>query len=44
MAVAIGAGGVVFLIGRQWYRRWLAGKLADRLLQDVVKGKDAFRR
>jgi hypothetical protein len=29
---------------RRWYRRRVAAKLADQLLDDVVKGKDAFRR
>lgn len=42
--VAVVVGGAVYLIGRQLYRRWLAGRLADDLLRDVVKGKDAFRR
>jgi hypothetical protein len=28
----------------QWYRRWKAGKLADKMLKDVIRGKDAFRR
>ncbi|MEE8492690.1 MAG: hypothetical protein V3S25_01485 [Nitrospirales bacterium] len=44
IAIVIGLGGLVFLIGRQWYRRRLAARLADQLLRDVVKGKDAFRR
>lgn len=44
IVAAIIVGGVVFLIGRQLYRRWLAGRLADNLLREVVKGKDAFRR
>ncbi len=42
--LAVGLGGFFFLVGRQWYRRRLAAKLADDLLRDVVKGKDAFRR
>lgn len=43
--VLIMVGGVVLsiLFYRQ-YRRWRAGKLADRLLEDVIKRKDAFRR
>ena len=42
--MAIVAAGVVVMIGRVFYRKWKAGKLADDLLKDVVKGKDAFRR
>lgn len=41
---AVVVGGVVYLVGRQVYRRWVAGRLADDLLREVVKGKDAFRR
>ncbi len=41
----IGAGGMLALgLARRWYRYRTAAKLADRLLEDVVKGKDAFRR
>lgn len=43
--ILIGIVGVVFwLVIHQRYRRWKAGKLADKLLDDVIKGKDAFRR
>ena len=43
--VLIGIGGVVlWLVAHQRYRRWKAGKLADKMLDDVIKGKDAFRR
>ena len=42
---------VVFIVGltlamvvRHWYRRRKAAKLADDLLKDVLKSKDAFRR
>ncbi len=35
---------LVYMIGLRWWRRRRAGKLADKLLADVVKGKDAFRR
>lgn len=43
--ILIGVGGVaLWLLLSQRYRRWKAGKLADQLLQDVIKGKDAFRR
>ncbi len=44
LVLGVGLGGVLFLLGRLWYRRRLAAKLADDLLRDVVKGKDAFRR
>jgi len=40
----IAAGAVVAELGRRWYRRRVAARLADKLLRDVVKGKDAFRR
>ncbi len=33
----------IFAIVRYWYRRRQAAKLADDLLKDVLKGKDAFR-
>jgi hypothetical protein len=43
--ILIGIGGVVlWLVIHQWYRRWKAGKLADKMLKDVIRGKDAFRR
>jgi hypothetical protein len=29
---------------RRWYRRRVAAKSADRLLSEVLKAKDAFRR
>ena len=29
---------------RRWYRQRVAGRLADKMLADVIKGKDAFRR
>lgn len=31
-------------IGIRWWRYRRAGKLADKLLDEVIKGKDAFRR
>ena len=36
----------VIVIGllRRWYRRRVAAKLADQMLSEVIKGKDAFRR
>lgn len=43
LAVVV-AGMLVFELGRRWYRRRVAAKLADALLSDVIKGKDAFRR
>jgi hypothetical protein len=39
--------GTAFLLAlgiRYWFRRRRAAKLADQLLDEVVKGKDAFRR
>ncbi len=44
IVLAVLGGGVLYVFGRQWYRRRMAAKLADDLLRDVVKGKDAFRR
>ncbi len=37
-------GAVVFGLVRFWYRRRVAAKLADQMLSEVVRGKDAFRR
>lgn len=42
--LGLGLGGFLLLVGRQAYRRWKAGKDADKLLEQVIKGKDAFRR
>jgi len=43
--ILVGVGGVVcWMVIHHWYRRRRAGQLADKLLADVVKGKDAFRR
>jgi hypothetical protein len=39
-----GAGFLLALGIRHWVRRRRAARLADQLLNDVVKGKDAFRR
>ncbi len=44
MVLVAVTGGVLAILGRQWYRRRVAAKLADKLLADVVKGKDGFRR
>ena len=37
-------GGLLITLGRRWYRQRCAAKSADKLLADVLKGKDAFRR
>lgn len=38
-------GGIVcWVMVHHRYRRWKAGKLTDKMLEDVIKGKDAFRR
>ncbi|MDH4154873.1 MAG: hypothetical protein OEV01_13890 [Nitrospira sp.] len=44
MILLVVGGLVLWMVLFQWYRRWKAGKLADQLLQEVIKGKDAFRR
>jgi hypothetical protein len=43
-ALLLTAGAVAALLGRLWYRRRVAAKLADELLHEVLKGKDSFRR
>ncbi len=35
---------VLYLIGLRWWRYRRAAKLADKLLSDVIKSKDSFRR
>ena len=35
---------VLYFIGLRWWRYRRAAKLADHLLEEVVKGKDSFRR
>ncbi len=35
---------LVYTVVQKWWRRRQAAKLADKLLADVIKGKDAFRR
>ncbi|MGV7229074.1 MAG: hypothetical protein ACQ9IQ_10495 [Nitrospirales bacterium] len=35
---------LVYAIVQKWWRHRRAAKLADKLLADVIKGKDAFRR
>ncbi len=45
LTILVIVGGVaVWLVIHQRYRRWKAGKLADKMLKDVIRGKDAFRR
>ncbi len=38
------AGLSLMVLGQWLWRRRRAAKLADQLLEEVVKGKDAFRR
>jgi hypothetical protein len=35
---------IVYMLVLRWWRYRRAAKLADQLLADVIKGKDAFRR
>lgn len=44
MILLLLGGIVLWVVAHRLYYRWKAGKLADQLLQDVIKGKDAFRR
>lgn len=44
LVVVVMSGGLLFALARRWYRRRVAAKSADRLLAEVLKGKDAFRR
>ena len=44
LLLVIGLGWLAVESARRWYRRRVASRLADRLLEDVVKGKDMFRR
>ncbi len=44
MILLLVGGFMVWLVIHQQYYRWKAGKLADKMLKDVIKGKDAFRR
>ena len=44
-ALVVAAVAVVVIgLVRRWSRRRVAGKLADKMLSDVIKGKDAFHR
>jgi hypothetical protein len=42
--IAAAVAMVVIGLARRWYRRRVAAKLADQMLSEVIKGKDAFRR
>jgi len=44
IVLSLFGGAVLWIVIRYRYRRWKAGKLADKILDDVIKGKDAFRR
>lgn len=44
LPVLAGLGIMLALAIRYWFRRRRAARLADQLLDDVVKAKDAFRR
>jgi hypothetical protein len=44
VVVAIVGSALMVGFGRRWYRQRVAARLADKMLADVVKGKDAFRR
>ena len=35
---------VIYFLVLRWWRHRKAAKLADKLLADVVKGKDSYRR
>ncbi len=41
IAVVVGFG---LTLGHLWYRRRAEAKRADKLLEEVVKGMDSFRR
>ncbi len=36
--------GLFVMIGARFYRRWAEARRVDKLLKDVVKDMDAFRR
>jgi len=44
VALVLALGGLVIALGWRWYRHHRAARSADKLLIDVLKGKDAFRR
>lgn len=39
-----GIGIAIYALWLRWWRNYRAGKQADALLHDIIKGKDAFRR
>ena len=44
LALILVFGGLLTVLGLRWYRQRCAAKSADKLLADVLKSKDAFRR
>lgn len=41
----LGSGAVLMIgLARRWYRRRTAARQADKMLEEIVRGKDAFRR
>jgi hypothetical protein len=40
--ILIGIGGVLWMVIHHRYRRWKAGKFADKLLDNVIKGRTPF--
>lgn len=43
LVLAIGTA-IVYVVVARWWRYRRAAKLADSLLEEVIKGKDSFRR
>jgi hypothetical protein len=44
MVVALAAAAVLYLVGARWLQRRRAAREADRLLEEVLREKDGFRR
>jgi hypothetical protein len=44
LAVVLIFSGLLIALGRRWSRQRYAAKSADKLLAEVLKSKDAFRR
>jgi hypothetical protein len=44
LPILVGIGIMLAPVIRYWFRRRRAARLADQLLDDAVKTKDAFRR
>jgi hypothetical protein len=44
LPLLVGAAFLLAFAVRDWLKRRRAARLADQLLDEVVKGKDAFRR